>query len=184
MEYTSIKNTEDPLFDPAWRLYNKSFPQEERRLLRTQKKIMSHPSYHFEVITGGDGFIGLILWWGFDDVRYIEHLATSPRLRGKGYGRRIMEKFIAGSTLPVLLEVERPVTEMNKRRIVFYQRMGFVLNGHDYLQPPYKKGGEYLSLMLMTYPGAMTADEAAHFCRLYHPVIHGFVLIDTVRDIL
>lgn len=133
---------------------------------------MGHPLYHFEVITGDDGFIGFILWWGFEDVRYIEHLATSARLRGKGYGRRIVEKFIAGSTLPVLLEVERPVTEINKRRIDFYRRLGFVLNLHDYLQPPYKKGGDPVPLMLMTCPEAITAGEAARFCRLYHPVIH------------
>jgi ribosomal protein S18 acetylase RimI-like enzyme len=135
---------------------------------------MGHPLYHFEVITEEGGFVGFILWWGFDDVRYIEHLATAPRLRGKGYGRRILEKFVAGSSLPVLLEVERPVTEMNRRRIGFYRRIGFVLNGHAYRQPPYRKGGDYVPLMLMTYPEAISGDAAARFCRLYHPVIYEF----------
>ncbi|MDR1524085.1 MAG: GNAT family N-acetyltransferase [Tannerella sp.] len=175
MRYTSIKNTSHPLFAPAWHLYGKSFPSEERRQLRTQKKIMDHPLYHFETITDKDVFIGFILWWGFEDIRYIEHLATSPHQRGKGYGRRILEKFISGSDLPVLLEVEHPTTEINKRRIGFYQRAGFVLNGHAYRQPPYKKGGNYVPLLLMTYPEAISGEEATRFCRLYHPVIflHG-----------
>lgn len=172
MKYTSIKNTEHPLFAPAWRLYKRSFPPEERRGLRSQKKIMRHPLYHFETVTDKDEFIGLICWWGFEDVRYIEHLATSPHRRGEGYGRRILERFISGSDIPVLLEVELPTTEINKRRIGFYQRTGFVLNGHEYRQPPYKKGGDYVPLMLMTYPGAITGEEAARFCTLYHPVIY------------
>jgi ribosomal protein S18 acetylase RimI-like enzyme len=175
MKYTSIKNTEHPLFAPAWHLYRRSFPPEERRGLRTQRKIMNHPLYHFEIITDKGEFTGFVLWWGFDDVRYLEHLATTPRRRGKGYGRRILEKFVSASELPVLLEVELPVTETGRRRIDFYRRAGFVLNGHAYRQPPYKKGGDGVPLMLMTYPDAITGEEAARFCRLYHPVIflHG-----------
>ncbi|MDR1380159.1 MAG: GNAT family N-acetyltransferase [Tannerella sp.] len=171
---TDIKNTDHPLFGAAWRLYKTSFPPEERRRLYSQKKIMNHPLYHFEAVTDGDSLVGIILWWGFAGVRYIEHLATSPHLRGKGYGRRILEKFISGSAVPVLLEVEHPTTEISKRRIGFYRRTGFVLNGHAYRHPPYKKGGDYVSLMLMTYPAAITEDEAARFCRQYHPVIHEF----------
>jgi ribosomal protein S18 acetylase RimI-like enzyme len=172
MNYTSINNAEHPLFGQAWQLYRTSFPPEERRLLCSQKKIMDHPLYHFEIIADRDEFIGFILWWGFEDVRYVEHLATSPRLRGNGYGRRILRKFLSDSEIPVLLEVEHPATEINRRRIGFYRRTGFVLNGHTYRHPPYRKGGEYVSLLLMTYPGAITEDEAARFCRLYHPVIH------------
>ncbi|MDR1222308.1 MAG: GNAT family N-acetyltransferase [Tannerella sp.] len=176
MKYTRIKNTKHPLFVQVWNLYKKSFPPEERRQLRTQSRIMDNPLYHAEVITDKNKFIGFILWWGFENIRYIEHLATSPRLRGKGYGRRVLEKFISKSTTPVLLEVEHPTTEISKRRIGFYQRTGFVLNEHIYKHPPYKKGGEYVSLMLMTCPDAITEKEANRFCEEYHPVIHASVL--------
>jgi ribosomal protein S18 acetylase RimI-like enzyme len=173
MNCTRIKNTEHPLFGQAWNLYKKSFPPEERRPLRMQNRIMDNPLYHVDIITGKDKFIGFILWWGFENVRYIEHLATSPRLRGKGYGRRILENFISKSAIPVLLEVEHPTTEINKRRIGFYRRTGFVLNEHIiYKHPPYRKGGEYVSLMLMTCPDAITEKEAGRFCEEYHPVIH------------
>ncbi|MDR0395042.1 MAG: GNAT family N-acetyltransferase [Tannerella sp.] len=181
MKYTRIKNTEHPLFNQAWNLYKKSFPPEERRQLRTQKKMMNNPLYHFEIITEKDKFIGLILWWRFEKVIYIEHLATSPRLRGKGYGVRILEKFVRDSGIPLLLEVEHPTVEINKRRIDFYRRIGFVLNEHAYKHPPYKKGGEYVSLMLMTYPVAITEKENKHFCETYHPVIHEFVLKDKAK---
>lgn len=167
---------EDPLFPQAWNLYKKSFPPEERRQLRTQKKIMNNPLYHFEIITDKGNFIGFILWWGFKDVRYIEHLATSPGLRGKGYGLRVLQNFIPKSDIPVLLEVEHPTSEINKRRIGFYQRIGFALNEHPYKHPPYKKGGDYVSLMLMTYPKTITEAEAGYFCKKYHPAIHEFVI--------
>ncbi|MDR2913662.1 MAG: GNAT family N-acetyltransferase [Tannerella sp.] len=176
MKYTRIKTTEHPLFLQIWNLYKSSFPPEERRQLRTQKKMMNNPLYHFEIITDNDVFVGFILWWGFEDIRYIEHLATSPRLRGNGYGLRILENFISKSDTPILLEVEHPDSEINKRRIGFYRRIGFILNKHLYKHPPYKKGGEYVSLMLMTYPDAITEKEARRFCEKYHPVIHEFVL--------
>lgn len=176
MKYIRIKTTEHPLFTQAWNLYKSSFPPEERRQLRTQKKIMDNPLYHFDIITDKDYFIGFILWWNFEDVRYIEHLATSPHLRGKGYGLRVLEKFISKPESSVLLEVEHPTSEINKRRIGFYQRIGFILSEHEYKHPPYKKGGEYVSLMLMTYPDSITEKKARLFCEKYHPIIHEFVL--------
>jgi hypothetical protein len=48
------------------------------------------------------------------------------------------------------------------------------LNEHAYRHPPYKEGGDYVSMMLMTYPEAITEDGVARFCRLYHPVIFEF----------
>lgn len=178
MKHTRINNIGHPLFAEAWKLYKKSFPPEERRQLRTQKKIMDNPLYHFEMITEKGEFIGFILWWGFEDVRYIEHLATLPSLRGKGYGLQALTRFLAQSDIPVLLEVEHPTTEISKRRIGFYERIGFVLNKHAYQHPPYKKGGQYISFMLMTYPKAITAKAASRFCEKCHPVIHAFVLVN------
>ena len=49
----------------------------------------------------------------------------------------------------VILEVERPEDEMSRRRIGFYERCGFTLCKQDYLQPPYRKGGEAVPLYLM-----------------------------------
>jgi GAF domain-containing protein len=179
MNRTEIRSMAHPLFNQAWNLYKKSFPPEERRPLRMQKKMMNNPLYHFEVVTENGRFVGLILWWKFETVIYIEHLATSSHIRGRGYGGRILEEFVRRFTLPLLLEVEPPAVEINRRRIDFYRRFGFVLNEHAYRHPPYKKGGEYVSLMLMTYPEAISEEECRDFCEKYHPVIHKFVLKDT-----
>lgn len=176
MNYTRITDTGHPLFEQAWSLYKKSFPPEERRQLRTQKKIMDNLSYHFELIIDDGSFVGINLWWGFDSLRYIEHLATLPKLRGKGYGRRILDDFTSASAIPVLLEVEYPDHDISRRRIQFYRRAGFILNEYPYTHPPYKKGGNRVSLLLMTHPDAITGNELKYFLEQCHPVIHQFVL--------
>ena len=107
-----ITDTRHPLFSRAWELYESAFPADERRTLHPQSKVMEHAAYHFEVVTDNDSFVGLLLWWHFDDVHYVEHLATLPELRGKGYGKRVLETFVAESDIPVWLEVESPTDEM------------------------------------------------------------------------
>ena len=44
-----------------------------------------------------------------------------------------------------------PTEEMSKRRIGFYERLGFVLDHHVYFQPPYRKGEAFLEMRLMTH---------------------------------
>ena len=62
-----------------------------------------------------------------------------------------MKQFLAFCGTPVVLEVEIPADEMSKRRIGFYERLGFKLDNHVYHQPPYREGGEWLEMRLMTY---------------------------------
>ena len=63
----------------------------------------------------------------------------------------VIDKFkeIAGNK-PIILEVEVPLDEMSKRRIGFYERLGFILrNDIFYFQPPYEEGMNGLELKLM-----------------------------------
>ncbi len=173
MEKIRLTDINQPWFDNAWALYKDAFPMDERRLLKRQASIMSHPNYHFEVILEDDCFLGLLFWWEFDDLRYIEHFATLPGHRGKGYGKDILNAFKQRDTRPVVLEVERPDNELKQRRIHFYERLGFVLNHHYYEQPAYREGGQPLHLLLMSYPLGISDEEVAHFIKDYHPIIFG-----------
>ena len=171
MTRTRITETRHPLFSRAWELYESAFPADERRTLHPQSKVLERAAYHFEVVTDNDAFVGLLLWWHFNDVRYVEHLATLPGLRGKGYGKQVLETFVAESDVPVWLEVEPPTDEMKRRRVGFYQRVGFALNTHHYMQPPYTEGGSPVPLLLMTHPITVTEAAVRDFCRTYHPVL-------------
>ena len=50
----------------------------------------------------------------------------------------------------IVLEVEEPTDDITYRRIAFYQRQGFVLQNVPYQQPPYRKGGKWFPMKLMT----------------------------------
>ena len=173
MEVCKLENTEHSNFPKAWALYTDAFPEEERRLINSQSRIMTHDNYHFDLIFRDDYFLGILLWWEFDDLRYIEHFATLPHYRGKGYGQSILTEFIKRDSKLIILELELPDTAINKRRIQFYKRLGFHLSDHFYQQPPYRKNGLPIQLLLMSHPLSLTDKQIIHFVRDCHPIIYG-----------
>lgn len=169
-----VKSEKDSYFAPCWSLYEEAFPREERRKLNYQLDTLEREEYHFEALINECGeFVGFIAWWEFATLRFIEHLATTPASRGRGYGKEVLESFMHESTSPVLLEVEHPHNELAARRIKFYERLGFILNPHSYAQPPMDLStDEYLSLLVMTYPHPINKQELKHFKTNYFPKIH------------
>ena len=116
-----------------------SFPPEEYRELEHLREYTDRiGNFHNNIIFDDDLPIGFITYWDFDGFYYVEHFATNPALRNGGYGKRTLEHLCEFLKRPIVLEVERPVEEMAKRRINFYQRHGFTLWEKDYYQPPYK----------------------------------------------
>jgi len=172
MNYIRLTDTSHTYFEEAWALYEQAFPLAERRPLSWQRDIMPHGPYHFELILQGEILVGLLLWWSFEEVRYLEHFATAPALRGRGYGRRILESFITRDVRPILLEVEPPGEETQQRRIRFYEQSGFSLNPHFYQQPPYHPGQPPLTLLLMSYPAPVSLETVARFVSTRHPLIY------------
>ncbi len=172
MKQIKLNSISDRFFDEAWNLYEDSFPIEERRVLSTQSLIMKNPHYNFEIVRMNDRLIGIMLWWGFKNLRYIEHLATMPDQRGKGYGTQIVTQFIERDSRPILLEVEPVDNELKQSRINFYQRLGFKLNSHFYMQPSLNKESLPVRLLLMSYPHTMTTEELAVFVEECHPIIY------------
>ena len=118
-----------------------SFPPEEYRQLEQLREYTDRTgNFHNNIIFDDDLPVGFITYWDFDSFYYVEHFATNPALRNGGYGKRTLEYLCNYLKRPIVLEVERPVEEMAKRRISFYQRQGFTLWEKDYCQPPYKPG--------------------------------------------
>lgn len=155
--------TNHSLYNFVEGLLHQSFPVDERRDDDVQRYNTDHnPAFNCYLITDEEGenetAIGLITVWELNGFRYVEHLATSPKVRNKGYGKRIMETLKDEFPGTIILEVERPKDEMSIRRIEFYKRCGFSLCLQDYIQPPYRKGGNNLPLYLM-YSGTASIDE-------------------------
>ena len=168
-----IFGKEDDCFEKAWQLYVDAFPDDERRMLPAQLELLEQPLYHFEAILKDDAFAGIFFWWHFNGLRFVEHFATSPQVRGGGVGRKLLENFIEESCEPIILEVEKPETEIARRRIGFYQRIGFRLNDYYYVQPPYRSGGNPLELSLMSFPQLLDEQTHSFFMKDCHPLIYG-----------
>jgi RimJ/RimL family protein N-acetyltransferase len=108
------------------------------------------PKFNVYALLANDKYIGFITGWIFDAFVYVEHFAIDETVRNGGFGAVAMKQFIAQARRPVVLEVELPTDELSRRRIGFYERLGFIPDNHAYLQPPYNKGDSWLPMRLMT----------------------------------
>lgn len=138
-------------FENFWQLYSSAFPPDERRLLEHQKKIFNNPGYYAEAIYSQNEWAGFITWWDLDSFTYIEHFAIDPQFRNMGLGRSFLKSFIEKHNT-IVLEVEYPGDNLSKRRIKFYEQLGFKLLDNDYLQPPYDKTRQAVPLKIMILP--------------------------------
>lgn len=137
-----------------------AFPESERRDLEAQAHNVDSVNVPMTCYAAycmdSDDFAGFVTVWMVDGYRYVEHLATSESVRNGGVGGAIIDAVVAMSPeLPVVLEVEpEALDEMARRRIGFYERHGFSLwRSRDYMQPPYRLGGESVRLMIMATGG-------------------------------
>ena len=136
-------------------LYLESFPPEERRPWQQIISMTeSEPRFSFLTVTADDKPVGFMTVWNLGIVRYVEHFATFPALRGRGIGSAAIRSLINSSPIPVILEVEPQSTgPMAARRIEFYTRAGLTAHHHfPYIQPPYSPDLPAVPLTLMTAP--------------------------------
>lgn len=136
-------------------LLHDSFPENERRDDEEQRYITEcNPLFSCLAIQKNNQTCGLLTFWNFGDFRYIEHFAISSSYRNQGIGANVLKDFIHQDAAPVVLEVEKPTDHFSKRRIEFYKRLGFYLwEEIDYVQPPYRKNGEGVPMLLMSTAG-------------------------------
>lgn len=150
-------------------LMHASFPKSERRDDILQRKntdfnskfstyLITEDNNSTEEVSKTETYIGFITLWNLDGFTYAEHLATSPKVRNKGYGAKIIEALLNMVEGTIVLEVELPEDELSKRRIGFYKRCGFELCNKPYMQPPYRKDGESIPMHIM-YTGKDNIDN-------------------------
>lgn len=162
-------------FDQVFEIMKQSFPEAEYREYSEQKKLLSNSSYRLLTEKNEQNeVIGFLAGWEFESFRYIEHLAVSPNIRGGGIGKRLMERYMKQTAKPVILEVELPEDEMKRRRIGFYERLGFCLGDHSYVQPPLRAvGQETLSLQIMSYPVKLNPTQFEMVKKMLYKEVYG-----------
>jgi len=175
MEFKKITNTESEDFRKAWAIYEEAFPDDERRRLEVQKKVMEKSEYSFKAIYENDKLIGLFADWEIGDFLFGEHFAIQKDLRDKGLGGTAFKAYLDKVSKRIFIgEVERPEEgEMAIRRIGFYKRLGMKLNEWDYIQPAYGPGKAPLPLYLITYPKEINKQEFENIRLGIHLKVYG-----------
>lgn len=151
-------------FQRVYEIMHEAFPQNERRTFKGQQELLNKDCYKLYLKKENKQIIAFLAAWEFDEISYIEHFAVDSGYRGNGIGEKMLEEYVSNLEKTVFLEVEPPSTEIAKRRIGFYQGIGFHLNEFDYKQPPLQTGEKPFTLKNMTYPNSLKEEEFS-FCK-------------------
>ncbi len=149
-------------FSRAMKLYEDSFPYDEKREKISQEEIMSHPEYRFSLIFEDGVWVGEVLFWEREDYIYIEHFCILPKCRNRKLGEKTLT-YLKEMGKNVILEIDPPITEIAVRRKCFYERNGFLQNPHYHKIPPYHADCDGVELVVMTYPDTITKEEYDEF---------------------
>lgn len=147
-------------FEKFYQLIEDSFPSDEYRPYQTQRALLSHPHYQIYVYEKGQELAAIFATWEGPGFIFIEHFAVKASLRNVGLGSEILQAFLKQQTKPVILEIESPVGEIEKRRARFYERNGLNLSQWGYDQPALATGQSTVPVVLMSYP--MPIQEQAY----------------------
>lgn len=147
-------------FARLWEIMEEAFPPAERRSRKGFARIFGDPALRLAVRRDVSGLpAAFLLGWALEGFRYVEHFAVSASLRGQGMGGRMLADFLAADATPVVLEVEPPQTDTARRRVAFYERLGFHLNPYPYEQPPLQPTTPAIPLLVMSWPAPLSEED-------------------------
>jgi GNAT superfamily N-acetyltransferase len=157
--------------DELWQIYYQSFPADERREWSQISEILCCPRFRLNQLFKNQELIGLITLWDFSDFLFVEHFVVRESDRGKGIGSQVLKKVLAENQKTIIVEAEEPITEEARRRIIFYERLGFSVCEGIYFQPPYSSGNNKVKMLLMSFPNKTTPLQFGEIkARLYSEV--------------
>lgn len=155
-----IISEEQALFPRLDSLYATAFPWHEQREPQSRRAAMADAHYVLEAWFDGEQFVGLSGCWIFDGYLYVEHLAVDGTLRSQGYGKRLLAQILQRQPVTVL-EIDPLTTDVARRRLRFYESMGFIANPWPHVHPAYHAETAGHELIVLSYPAALEA-------RAYH----------------
>ena len=156
-------------------LMREAFPPAERRTDEEFRQLFSHPQVQILCAQEGEQLLGFLLLWVLNDFVFVENFAVQPASRNLGLGSGLLGHLKERFHLPVILEVEPPEDELKRRRVAFYKRNGFHLNGFEYFLPClHEHIQKSIQLNIMSAPEALPEERAqAVIKELYNTVYQG-----------
>lgn len=166
-------NMDEKYFDSFFNILKNSIPENERRDYSSQKKLLSNSSYKPLVFRENDEILAIMATWEFEDFIFIEHLAVDSELRGKGVGTELVKNYLNKYKKNIFLEVEPPSTDVSKKRVSFYEKLGFCLNNFSYSQPPLNPDDCPLELNIMSYSKPIAVNEFDKYRKIIYKEVYG-----------
>lgn len=163
MQITRIQSPGHPLASEWWQLYETAFPACERRASGSHARALADAGFHCLHLADEAGFAGILSYWLWPEMCYVEHLAIAPERRGQGLGHRVLQLI----PQPFILEIEPVVDTPTARRLAFYESCGLVRLPQPHVQLAYQSGQPEVPLWLLSCP-AMDAAGVEQFERFFH----------------
>mgnify|MGYP001028533630 CR=1 FL=1 len=161
--FHSIKDTEDKWYKSFLEIYTISFPVYEQRNPKQQKEAFSDSRYHLIAKIEEEKFISFIAYWEFENYIYIEHLAVNPELRGQNKGSELLKDFADIMSKTIILEIDPLTDEISRKRLVFYEKLGYKTNPYKHFHPPYDKSYTPHQLVVLSLNRQVDQKEYEQF---------------------
>lgn len=161
------------IFDEIYKIMSESFPNSEIRSYEMQKALLDRNDYSIKTYTQDGVVLGFCAYYQFEEFLFIENLACTSQSRGLGIGSKLVRELLdeANQRL-VLLEVEIPRSETEKRRVKFYERLGFYINPHYHFMPPLNEFTAGMELKIMSSYKMLTEEEQQSFRRILNTKVY------------
>lgn len=167
--FTNLADSDHSHF--AQELFEEAFPEQERPPFSSLRH-RDAGKFHFLVAENGDDPVGILTYWTFDDLVYVEHFAIAEELRNQGLGKAVFLNFLSQQTEQVVLEVELPNTEEADHRVEFYASIGFFSNPQPYIQPSYHNDDRSVPMLIMS-KYELDDDEFEEIKQLLYREVYG-----------
>ncbi len=167
--FTNLADSDHSHF--AQELFEEAFPEQERPPFSSLRH-RDAGKFHFLVAENGDDPVGILTYWTFDDLVYVEHFAIDEELRNQGLGKAVFLNFLSQQTEQVVLEVELPNTEEADHRVEFYASIGFFSNPQPYIQPSYHNDDRSVPMLIMS-KYELDDDEFEEIKQLLYREVYG-----------
>lgn len=132
-------------------LYDSAFPVHEKRSYQGRQLLLNQQYYYLYYFTENEVFIGFVGCWKINTFYYVEHLAISPNLRGRGYGQKVLQLF-SEQVNNIILEIDPVIDEISQKRLRFYQHCGFKQNEYQHVHPSYHTEFAPHQLDVLSFP--------------------------------
>lgn len=162
MEFLNVEHTEQQRWIQVWKLYEESFPEQERRKEEDHLRACEDDRFFPLSVWDKNLLIGLMFYWEWDSYRYLEHFAINPELRGQGNGSQLLTN-LQDSEHTIILEIDPLINELSVRRLQFYERAGYTITPFRFVHLPYRKDGKKEELLILSYPEMLTKDQHKSF---------------------